>query len=70
MNKNNVPVKGRPDLVKNEKTGVFHYINNNETIERSREARKTRKQKLEEVDQLKKEVSEMKDMLRQIMEKL
>ena len=63
-------VAGRPGLVKNEKTGVFNYINSNETIEKLRKAKKKKIDQENDINNLKKEVSEIKDMLQKIMQKL
>lgn len=66
-------IEGRADLVKNENTGVFTYINTNKAKEaraKRKKALKIEQQQKKDVDDLKKEVSEIKDMLKTLMEKL
>ena len=62
------PVEGFPGLVKNE-DGVVLNINENE-IEAARKRKLARKEKEKELDELKNDVSELKDMMKQIIEKL
>lgn len=62
-------VDGHPDLIKNRQTGVVLNTNKNE-IEAARARKKAWKQKQQEVDELKSDVSELKDMMKQILEKL
>jgi len=63
-------VAGRPGLVKNENTGVFNYINSNETIENIRKAKQKKLDQEKDIESLKEEVTEIKDMLQKIMQKL
>lgn len=60
-------VQGRNDIHKDLRTGVVHYnINRNEMAK----AREAKKNKRAEMDMLKNEVKEIKDMLKTLMEKL
>ena len=66
-------VEGRPDLMKNEETGMFSYINS----AKKKQARAERLKQLEneqqqkkDVENLKHEVGEIKDMLKTLLEKL
>lgn len=66
-------VEGRPDLVKDENTGVFSYINS----AKKKQARAERLRQLEneqetkkDVENLKQDVGEIKDMLKALLEKL
>lgn len=66
-------IEGRPDLVKDENTGMFSYINS----AKKKRARAERKKQLEndqetkkEVENLKQDVNEIKDMLKTLLEKL
>lgn len=61
-------IEGHNDLVKTE-NGIVLNTNNNE-IEAARERKRLRKEKEKEVDELKNDVSELKDMMKQILEKL
>ena len=66
-------IEGRQDLIKNEDTGVFSYINTDAAKQarlKRKKALKIEQQRAKEVDDLKKEVSEIKDMLKTLMEKL
>ena len=61
-------VEGFNSLIKNEH-GVVLNTNKSE-IEAARERKKLRQQKDNEVEELKNDVSELKDMIKQILEKL
>lgn len=60
-------IEGRHDIFKNPNTGVVHYNINKHEMESIRAAKR---KKQNEVETLKKDVAEMKDMLKSIMEKL
>jgi len=61
-------IQGHDNMAIDE-NGVIHNINKNE-IEAARERKKLRKQRDAELEDLKKDVSEMKDMLAKIIERL
>lgn len=61
-------VSGTPGLARDER-GVVHNINTTE-VEQARARKARQKQKEEEFDELREEVSEMKNILTQILEKL
>ena len=61
-------VDGAPGLVKDTLTGVVLNINKTET-EAARERKKLRKQKDQEFEDLKNEVSEIKELLLKLVEK-
>ncbi len=60
-------IENRHDIHKNTHTGVVHYNINKNEMARVREARKNKK---EEMQDLKNEVKEIKSMLKTLMEKL
>ncbi len=66
-------IKGRPDLVKNEKTGVFNYINTS-NMKKLKEAKRQKierdKAQEKEITNLRDEVKEMKDLLKALIGKL
>lgn len=61
-------VDGAPGLVKDTLTGVVLNINKTET-EAARERKKLRKEKEQEFEDLKNEVSEIKELLLKLVEK-
>lgn len=61
-------VEGHPGLIKDERGVVLN--NNISEIEAARERKRLRKEKEQEIESLKQDVSELKDMLKQIIEKL
>jgi hypothetical protein len=61
-------IEGHNGLVKTE-DGVILNTNKSE-IEAARERKRLRKEKEKEVEELKNDVSELKDMMKQILEKL
>lgn len=63
-------VMGRSDLYKNTSTGVFNYINSPDKVKKLREAKAQREQQANDVQKLKQDVDEIKDILQQIMKKL
>lgn len=70
-----IPVQGNPSLARDAKTGAIVNINSNE-IQQARERKKAMKQKDNDFDQvkqdvagLKDDVSEIKQLLRQLIEK-
>jgi len=65
---NFMKVDGAPGLVKDTLTGVVLNINKTET-EAARERKKLRKQKDQEFEDLKNEVSEIKELLLKLVEK-
>jgi len=64
----NIKVSGQPGLVRNKDTGAILNINTNE-IQRARERKRLRKQKEQEFEDLKNEVSEIKELLLKLVEK-
>jgi uncharacterized coiled-coil DUF342 family protein len=62
-----IGIEGRHDVQKNTKTGVVHYNINRKEMEKIRQRRKDKKN---EVAELRNEVKELKDMLKTLMEKL
>lgn len=67
-----IPVEGREGLYRDPRTDAIVLINRDEIEKRKRLKAIKRKQKLEQEQQildLKNEVSELKDMLRQLLEK-
>jgi len=63
-----VKVEGHTGLVKDTKTGAILNINSTE-VEQARERKRLRKQKDKEFEDLKHEVSEIKDLLHKLIEK-
>jgi len=61
-------VEGHPGFIRDEKTGAIHNINKTE-LELARERKKLRKQKENEFEELKNEVSEIKGLLLKLIEK-
>lgn len=62
-------VEGHPGLVRDKSTGVVLNTNEKE-VEAARARKKAWKEKQKELDELKEDVSELKDMMKQILEKL
>ena len=64
-----VRINGQKDLAKDEDTGAV--LNTDvEEVEQAREIKEKRKEKEEESAQLKDDVSELKDMMKQLIEKM
>lgn len=61
-------VDGHPGLIKNE-DGIVLNTNESE-IEQARARKRARREAQKEIDDLKQDVSELKDMMRQLIEKL
>lgn len=66
--KNFVKVEGEPNLVRDDNTGVILNINSNE-INAARQRKLRNKQKEQEFEDLKNEVSEIKELLLKLVEK-
>lgn len=64
-----VKVEGHTGLVKDTKTGAILNINSTE-VEQARERKRLRKQKDKEFEDLKNEVSEIKNLLHKLIEKM
>jgi len=69
MKKNLIMVEGSNGLARDVNTGAIVNINKEE-IQAAREAKKRRKNKDAEFEQLKNEVGEMKELLNKLVEKL
>jgi uncharacterized protein YpuA (DUF1002 family) len=69
MKKNLIMVEGSNGLARDVNTGAIVNINKEE-INAAREAKKRRKNKDAEFEQLKNEVGEMKELLNKLVEKL
>ena len=69
MKKNLIMVEGSNGLARDVNTGAIVNINKEE-IHAAREAKKRRKNKDAEFEQLKNEVDEMKELLNKLVEKL
>lgn len=63
-----INVEGHPGLVRDTNSGAILNINSNE-IQAARERKKIRKQKDQEFENLKNEVSEIKELLLKLVEK-
>jgi hypothetical protein len=63
-----IKVEGHSGLVRDKETGAILNINKTE-VEQARERKKLRKQKEQELQDLKNDVSEMKQLLAQLVEK-
>ena len=61
-------VEGHPGLIKNEQGIVLNT--NEQEVEAARARKKAWKEKQKELDELKNDVSELRDMMKQILEKL
>lgn len=66
--KDYIEINGQPGLVRDTNSGAILNINSNE-IEAARERKKLRKQKDQEFENLKNEVSEIKELLLKLVEK-
>lgn len=66
---NYIKVEGHPGLIKDKDTGVVLNTNEQE-VEAARARKKAWKEKQRELDELKNDVSELKDMMKQILEKI
>lgn len=64
-----IPAENAPGFARDAETGAIININKSE-IQQAREAKRLRKQKEQEFDQLKRDVDDIKIMLTQIAEKL
>lgn len=62
-------VEGHPGLVKDISTGVVLNMNRSE-IESAKARKKARKEQEQEMSDLKKEMGDLKDMMKRILEKL
>ena len=67
MNNHLIPVKDHPDLARDERTGMIVNINKSKH-KRHQAAAAAAKQNLAEVEQLKTDVSEIKQMLQKLLE--
>tara|TARA_B100000123_G_scaffold270858_1_gene249484 strand:- start:705 stop:920 length:216 start_codon:yes stop_codon:yes gene_type:complete len=63
-------VEGRNDIVRDKITGAILYTKSEEQVQAIRARKKAQKQKEQDVDQLKEDVSELKGMMKLILEKL
>jgi hypothetical protein len=63
-----IKVEGRPDLVRDKSSGAIININTSE-FEKVRLAKAARKREQQELQDLKNDVSEIKSLLRQLIEK-
>ncbi len=66
---NYLEVEGHPGLVRDKNTGVVLNTNEQE-VEAARARKKAWKQKQKELEELKNDVSELKVMMKQILEKI
>ena len=66
---NYMDVEGHPGLVRDKNTGAILNTNEQE-VEAARARKKAWKEKQKEFDELKNDVSELKDMMKQILEKI
>lgn len=64
-----VKVEGQDGLVRDTKSGAILNINSTE-VEQARERKKLRRQKDKELEDLKNEVGEIKDLLHKLIERL
>ena len=63
-------VEGREDIVRDKTTGAVLYTKSEQQVQAIRARKKAKKQKEQDVDQLKEDVSELKGMMKLILEKL
>ena len=63
-------VEGRNDIVRDKITGAILYTKSEQQVQAIRARKKAQKQKEQDVDQLKEDVSELKGMMKLILEKL
>ena len=66
---NHIPVKGYPGFVRDEETGALLNVDTT-AVDAAREKKRLWKEQQREMNQLKQDVSEIKDALKIIMEKL
>jgi len=64
-----IRIEGKPNLAKDEESGAIVNTDEHE-IEQAKELKEKRKEKEEEFAQLKNDVSELKDMMKTIIEKM
>ena len=69
MYSNFIKVKGETNLVRDNNSGAILNVNHSE-LENARKRKALRRQQNEDINNLKKEVSDIKNMLTQIIEKL
>ena len=63
-----IPVEDKPGLVKNKDTGVILNINKAE-VEQARERKRLRKQKDQELEDIKNDIRDLKEMVLKLIEK-
>ena len=63
-------VEGRNDIVRDKVSGAVLYTKSEQQVQAIRARKKAQKQKEQDVDQLKEDVSELKGMMKLILEKL
>ena len=63
-----IPVQDKPGLVKNKDTGVILNINKTE-VEQARERKRLRKQKDQELENIKNDIRDLKEMVLKLIEK-
>ena len=63
-------VEGRHDIVRDKVSGAVLYTKSEQQVQAMRARKKAQKQKEKDVDQLKEDVSELKGMMKLILEKL
>ena len=63
-------VEGRTDIVRDKVSGAVLYTKSEQQVQAIRTRKKAQKQKEKDVDQLKEDVSELKGMMKLILEKL
>ena len=63
-------VEGRNDIVRDKASGAILYTKSEQHVQALRARKKAQKQKEKDVDQLKEDVSELKGMMKLILEKL
>ena len=63
-----IPVQDKPGLVKNKDTGVILNINKTE-VEQARERKRLRKQKDQELEDIKNDIRVLKEMVLKLIEK-
>ena len=63
-------VEGRNDIVRDKVSGAVLYTKSEQQVQAMRARKKAQKQKEQDVDQLKEDVSELKGMMKLILEKL
>ena len=63
-------VEGRNDIVRDKVSGAVLYTKSEQQVQAMRARKRAQKQKEQDVDQLKEDVSELKGMMKLILEKL